>query len=167
MWPSASRAWDLLNGVKILDGNHASQLLQTKSPERPKRMAEDAFGQEKTQDYPQRGVYTDRGTPAINQISFQNQNGVQDFSTRIMAHMLGLDIPDVEPPAPYYPPAFQWSTPMAPPPGSGPVGNLNLGAQTAVGVPTENDDLESWTYPVLEPARVPDSYSYDFSQFGP
>ncbi len=166
------------------DAPPASQLLQanTQSPDRPKRVADDAFGQEKPLDYPPRDVYDDRGNTAINQTSFENQNGVQDLSTRIMAHMLGLDIPGVEPPTSYYP-TYQWwprssgqidpSTQVGPQhvsssvPGPSPVGNLGLGAQGSIGAPAENDSLETWTYPTLQPNRVPESYSYDFSQFGP
>jgi len=184
VWPSASRAWDLLNGVKMSDGLHAPQVPQTntQSSDRPKRMADDAFGPEKVPDYPQRDVYGDRGNTTLDQSNLENQSGVQDLSTRIMAHMLGLDIPGIDPSVPIYP-AYQWwprssgqvesstqvtSQPMpSSVPGPGQVGNLDLRAQGTLGAPTENNNIENWTYPALQPTRVPDSYSYDFSQFGP
>ena len=36
-----------------------------------------------------------------------NQNGVQDLSTRIMAHMLGLEMPGVEPSTSFFP-GYEW-----------------------------------------------------------
>lgn len=181
VWPSASRAWDLLNGVKLSDGVRAAQLLQThgQSSDRQKRLADDAFGQEKGLDYPQRDVFDDeRGSVSGNQGSLENQNGVQELSTRIMAHMLGLDIPGIEPSTSYYP-GYQWwprpsgqgesSTQPASQsiPGPGQMGHLGVGAQGAVATPVNNNTIGNWTYPAIHSSRVPDSYSYDFSQFGP
>ncbi|KAF5352426.1 hypothetical protein D9756_005920 [Leucocoprinus leucothites] len=180
VWPSASRAWDLLNGVKLSDGIYATQLLQVQgqSSDRQKRLADDAFGQEKEVDYRQRGVYDDRGNISGNESSIENQNGVQDLSTRIMAHMLGLDIPGIEPSTSYYP-GYQWwprasgqepstqpvSQPISPPPIPGPT---QLGSVTAGGVNGLNSNsLESWAYPPVTTNHIPESYSYDFSQFGP
>lgn len=97
-WPSASRAWDLLNGVKLSDGVFAAQLLQDheQSSDRQKRVADDAF-EEKDLGYPQYN----------SNHPFGGQNGVQDLSTQIMAQMLGLDIPGIEPSTSYYP-GYQW-----------------------------------------------------------
>lgn len=156
-------------------------------------MADDAFGQEKELNFSQRGVYDDRGNIAGTQCALESQNGVQDLSTRIMAHMLGLDIPGIEPSTSYYP-GYQWwprnsgqaepSTqpvsqsisppPIPPPPISGPtqMSGLNVGPQTAIPTGAVNglsgNNLENWAYTTpITTARAPESYSYDFSQFGP
>jgi hypothetical protein len=103
IWPSASRAYDLLNGVKIQFDN-AWTHLDPSSDHRRKRPADDAFGREKSSDLLQReafGVLADKDMPS------SDGNGVQDISTRIMAHMLGLDIPGIEPSTSYLP-GYEW-----------------------------------------------------------
>jgi len=84
----------------------------TPNPERPKRPADDAFGQEKTSDYLQREVFRATGDEQQRIVGAQQQpcaseTGVQDLSTRMMAHMLGLDIPGIEPSTSYYP-GYEW-----------------------------------------------------------
>ncbi|KAF7311124.1 Zn(2)-C6 fungal-type domain-containing protein [Mycena chlorophos] len=91
IWPSAARAYELLNGVKL--GHHAP-LPPTTSHERHKRHAEDAFGEERTPDYPNRDV-----------------DGVQDMANKLMAHMLGLDAPGVEPSTSLYSGCDWWGRP--------------------------------------------------------
>jgi hypothetical protein len=166
------------------DGIHAAQLLQVRgqSSDRQKRPADDAFGQEKGSEYPQQ-VYGERGSAPSNEGAYENQNGVHDFSTRIMAHMLGLDIPGMEPSASYYP-GYQWwpraseqgepSTPTVSQPISGPnqMGSLgvSVGPQSSTGTGVNNlnnTSINSWAYPSTSSNRIPESYSYDFSQFGP
>jgi hypothetical protein len=103
IWPSASRAYDLLNGVKIQFDN-AWTHLDPSSDHRRKRQADDAFGREKNSDLLQReafGVLPDKDALS------SDGNGVQDISTRIMAHMLGLDIPGIEPSTSYLP-GYEW-----------------------------------------------------------
>jgi hypothetical protein len=120
IWPSASRAYDLLNGVKIQFDN-AWTHLDPSSDHRRKRPADDAFGKEKSSDLLQReafGVLADKDMPS------SDGNGVQDISTRIMAHMLGLDIPGIEPSTSYLP-GYEWwprhnGNEHAPPPRSTP-----------------------------------------------
>ncbi|KAF8808141.1 hypothetical protein BYT27DRAFT_7190259 [Phlegmacium glaucopus] len=97
VWPSASRAWDLLNGVKLR--THVNPLApfppHHRYPDRHKRPAEDAFEE--------RAAYS-RREPAVN-----NASGVQEINTRLMAHMLGLEVPGNDP-STYYllhsPPPF-------------------------------------------------------------
>lgn len=99
IWPSASRAYDLLNGVKIQFDNAWTHL--GSNPDRQKRHADDAFGREKNSDLFQReafGILPDKDSDG---------NGVQDISTLIMAHMLGLDIPGIEPSTSYLP-GYEW-----------------------------------------------------------
>lgn len=101
-WASAARAWDLLHGAKVhFDGNLSNF---TPGTERPKRPAADAFGNEKSSDFLQREAFGDSDRKAPTQ---EGPNGIQDISTRMMAHMLGLDIPGIEPSTSYYP-GYEW-----------------------------------------------------------
>jgi len=97
IWPSAGRAWALLEGAKVQFDN-AGPLMQY-GDDRKKRPAEDAFGQEKSSDVLSR--------EAFGPVSQSSSGGVQDMSTRIMAHMLGLNIPDIEPSTSYLP-GYEW-----------------------------------------------------------
>ncbi|KAF8899084.1 fungal-specific transcription factor domain-containing protein [Infundibulicybe gibba] len=100
VWPSAARAWEMLNGVKLGTANILD--IQPPPSERThKRLAEDAFGQEHSST-PQPAAFN-----TLGETDLVGENGVQDFSTRIMAHMLGLDIPGVEPSTSYYP-GYEW-----------------------------------------------------------
>ncbi|KAF5385325.1 hypothetical protein D9615_001196 [Tricholomella constricta] len=101
VWPSASRAWELLNGVKMGSDNIPPQI---HFPDRQKRPADAAFGQEKSSDYLQREAF--KG-PANETPDREGENGVQELGTRIMAHMLGLHIPGIEPSTSYYP-GYEW-----------------------------------------------------------
>ncbi|TFK77447.1 hypothetical protein BDN72DRAFT_830615 [Pluteus cervinus] len=104
VWPSAARAWELLNGAKLGPGDVSTTLPQY-STDRHKRQADDAFGQEKLSDFLQREAFTGydnnkgQGNPS--------SSGVQDLSTRLMAHMLGLAVPGVEASTSYYP-GYEW-----------------------------------------------------------
>ncbi|EKM84077.1 hypothetical protein AGABI1DRAFT_117526 [Agaricus bisporus var. burnettii JB137-S8] len=184
LWPSASRAWELLNGVKLSDGVCAVPLPQVhgQQTERQKRPADDAFGQEKNPEYPQSGVY-ERGNGTTNQNASGSQTGVHDLSTRIMAHMLGLDIQGIEPSSMSYYPGYQWwpgssgqgesstqhtSEPIHPPM-SDPtqLAALPVGPRGTINTPANRNSHENWTYQQGQSKRVSESYSYDFSQFGP
>lgn len=96
IWPSAARAWELLNGVKL--GALHAPVPAPLSLDRHKRHAEDAFGQE---HYPVRD----------DQQIGQNVDGVQDMANKLMAHMLGLDIPGVEPSTSFYTGCDWWARP--------------------------------------------------------
>lgn len=72
--------------------------------DRKKRVADDAFGQEKNSDYLSREAF---GAADQEQPASPGVPGIQDMSTRIMAHMLGLDIPGIEPSTSYYP-GYEW-----------------------------------------------------------
>jgi len=100
-WTSASRAWDLLSGIQL--GAEKSHLSHSQGTERHKRHADDAFGAEKSSDYLQKQIFGSVHPEG----STRGENGVQELSTRIMAHMLGLDIPGVEPSTSYYP-GYEW-----------------------------------------------------------
>jgi hypothetical protein len=87
-WPSAGRAWALLEGAKVQLDNAAPIAAVG---ERRKRPADDAFGpldQEHTPrpDCPPR---------------------MQNMNNHILTHMFGLDIPGIEPSTSYYP-EYQW-----------------------------------------------------------
>ncbi|KAG0702716.1 fungal-specific transcription factor domain-containing protein [Suillus ampliporus] len=98
-WPSAGRAWDLLNGVRQVDGNMPPLM---HGPDRQKRAADDAFG-ERSSDVLQREAFGD----IIPRERAPQDSGIQEISTRMMAHMLGLDIPGIEPSTSYYP-GYEW-----------------------------------------------------------
>lgn len=167
VWPSAARAWELLKGVNL--GPEISPSPPSKFPERNKRPAEDAFGQEKSSDLLQREAF---GTPS--NIFDQNTisgSGVQDTNTRLMAHMLGLEIPGIEASTSYYPGYEWWPRPNQP--------DLTMPASqsTSIGdpnllLPLHTDDgsinrvqQADWVH-----ASAPDlnglNYAYDFQQFG-
>ncbi|KAF8215918.1 fungal-specific transcription factor domain-containing protein [Mycena galopus ATCC 62051] len=94
IWPSAARAYELLNGVKLGALNAPPP---TNSADRHKRHAEAAFGQDRPPDYPLR--------------EFGQNDGVQDVANKLMAHMLGLDIPGVEPSTSFYTGCDWWARP--------------------------------------------------------
>lgn len=100
-WPSAARTWDLLYGVKVQVDSNLTPMLQ--GPDRQKRGADDAFGGEKSSDFLQREVFGDSGSKG----PMTSTAGIHDISTRMMAHMLGLDIPGIEPSTSYYP-GYEW-----------------------------------------------------------
>lgn len=104
IWPSAGRAWALLEGVKVQLDN--AVVPENQSDDRRKRQADDAFGQEKSSDYLSREAFgpVDEGS---SQSSLPGSPGIQDINTRIMAHMLGLDVPGIEPSTSYYP-GYEW-----------------------------------------------------------
>ncbi|KIK70628.1 hypothetical protein GYMLUDRAFT_209950 [Collybiopsis luxurians FD-317 M1] len=106
LWPSASRALDLLSGVRVGVDDYLSQ---HSNATRLKRHVDDAFGQEKSSDYPQREALPEgvQQAPPHSQTAHPGQDGVQDFSQKIMAHMLGLDVPGVEPSTSLYP-GYEW-----------------------------------------------------------
>ncbi|PPQ72267.1 hypothetical protein CVT24_004684 [Panaeolus cyanescens] len=108
VWPSASRAWDLLNGVQLRTSAHAQNGSQYTSVDRNKRAAQDAFGDEQAPTYIPREPFGDSGPPTRSDDGGQGgTGGVQDMSTRLMAHMLGLEIPGVEPSTSYFP-GYEW-----------------------------------------------------------
>lgn len=73
------------------------------APDRQKRGADDAFGRERSADVLQREVFGDSGSKE----RMTPTAGIQDISTRMMAHMLGLDIPGIETSTSYYP-GYEW-----------------------------------------------------------
>ncbi|KAG2045142.1 fungal-specific transcription factor domain-containing protein [Suillus americanus] len=99
-WPSAGRAWDLLNGVRVQVDSNMPHLVH--GPDRQKRAADDAFG-ERSSDVLQREAFGD----VLQRERAPQNSGIQEISTRMMAHMLGLDIPGIEPSTSYYP-GYEW-----------------------------------------------------------
>ncbi|KAF9055831.1 fungal-specific transcription factor domain-containing protein [Panaeolus papilionaceus] len=109
VWPSASRAWDLLNGVQLRTWAHNQNgPPQYSNVDRNKRAARDAFGDEQAPTYVPREPFGDPGpSPRSDDVGQGGTGGVQDMSTRLMAHMLGLEIPGVEPSTSYFP-GYEW-----------------------------------------------------------
>ena len=100
-WTSAARAWELLHGFQR--GTENVHFTHAQGSGGHKRPADDAFGIEKSSDYLQREAFGGSQFDAAP----KSENGVQELGTRIMAHMLGLDIPGVEASTSYYP-GYEW-----------------------------------------------------------
>ncbi|TFK46073.1 hypothetical protein OE88DRAFT_1668214 [Heliocybe sulcata] len=85
-WPSAARAWELLNGVKVQFEGILTPLVN--APARQKRAAEEEPDNQ-GQGYPEavkRGSEVDGAT-------YNAGANYQAFDSRMMAQMLGLDVP--------------------------------------------------------------------------
>ena len=124
IWTSALRAWELLNEAKVHVDNN---ILRFNDVQRYKRPADDAFG---TGD-------TDGAGPLTQSVGLGSSSGVDTAApqvstteNRILAHMLGIDMPGVEPSTSYLP-GYEWwprdqnkpltpdiSQPVSPSPGS-------------------------------------------------
>jgi hypothetical protein len=105
VWPSAARAFDLLNGVQLRPIPIPPLRAVQQRYDRHKRPAQDAFEDEKASDFSRQEQFVARSgadqTPVMG-IPLHHGNGVQDMSTRLMAHMLGLEVASVDSPAHYY-----------------------------------------------------------------
>jgi len=110
-WPSATRAWELLNGARV--GNRVNPAYTVPYQSRSKRPAEDDFGSHvaipysPTQQEPITVNQQQQAAAAMASTMPPSSNGVQDISTRMMAHMLGLEIPGVEPSTSFFP-GYEW-----------------------------------------------------------
>jgi hypothetical protein len=101
IWPSAYRAWGLIGGAKV---HVDSGFLHSKTIQRPKRPAEDAFG-----------VDERSGAVLLPQtVNFDPSAGADGAAprasaaeSRLLAHMLGIDFPSMEPSAPHAP-GYEW-----------------------------------------------------------
>ncbi|KAF9245870.1 fungal-specific transcription factor domain-containing protein [Melanogaster broomeanus] len=155
-WPSAVRACDLLNGVKVQVDSNLAPLMQ--GPDRQKRGADDAFGKEKSSDFLQREAFSDSAAKERT----TSTTGIQDISTRMMAHMLGLDIPGIEPSTSYLP-GYEWwprTTSAIPPPYQQPPQSITSASSSesllSMHYPSAQGD-QDWR--IQGPST---SYSYDF-----
>ncbi|KAF9015674.1 fungal-specific transcription factor domain-containing protein [Cyathus striatus] len=174
IWPSASRAWELLNGVQLRT-DVGTLPVQGQSWERNKRYAEDAFGQEKVYQYLPRDLYG----PEVKDESGVPDGGVQELSTRLMAHMLGLDIPGIEPSTSYYP-GYEWwprqdqnssqsssqthsrATSISQPRAQNAVPPMEV-PQTVINPPEST--VQGWLPNMNPPSGINLSYSYDYGQY--
>lgn len=156
IWPSAGRAWALLEGVKVqLDNVHTAD---SQGDDRRKRHADDAFGHEKNSDYLSREAF---GT-ALSQQPQHEPQGVQDINTRIMAHMLGLDVPGIEPSTSYYP-GYEWWPRQD---GQEQAQMQALPTPQLCPVPTTFDSpasLEEWLRAASMAGKSAPNYGFDFS----
>ncbi|KZT29821.1 hypothetical protein NEOLEDRAFT_1160329 [Neolentinus lepideus HHB14362 ss-1] len=83
-WPSAARAWELLNGVKVQFEGTLTPLVN--APPRQKRPAEEE-PENHSQGYPD----IVKQEPEVDSNA---NNNYQAFDSRMMAQMLGLDVPE-------------------------------------------------------------------------
>ncbi|KAJ6621140.1 fungal-specific transcription factor domain-containing protein [Mycena sp. CBHHK59/15] len=161
IWPSAARAWELLNGVKL--GALNAVVPPANATDRHKRHADDAFGQDRLPDYPPHGYNRD------DRQMGQNVDGVQDMANKLMAHMLGLDIPGVEPSTSFYTGCDWWarpnqeSGPPAPPQGWSAANSNSLFAPLAPG-----QGPGGWQQDTRDPPgpRLGYNDGYQFDHFG-
>lgn len=118
--------------------------------DRQKRGADAAFGRATSPDLLQ---YSD--APIFEPMT--QTGGIQDISTRMMAQMLGLDIPSIDPSASYYP-GYEWwprasTASLQPYLQPSVVGDHGQASFPNVGYPV-NEANQNW-------ASIP-SYHYDF-----
>jgi hypothetical protein len=151
--------------------------------DRHKRPAQDAFEDEKASDFSQQEQFVAHSGAEQNPVGIplQNGNGVQDMSTRLMAHMLGLEVAGVDSSTHYYsgsnwyPRLAQTSTlqtdiPNLQYPLSADVGGdmqaMNTGAlaSSVAGQASEWSPQTSATPSEYGMNNM--SYSFDFGQFG-
>lgn len=97
-WPSAARGYELLDGVN-LGFEPVANAPTNMMNQRPKRDAEDAFGA--VDLLPQPSLHPPRSP------NLQPQ-GIQDLNQRMMAHMLGFDIPGMQPNTSFLPGYSEW-----------------------------------------------------------
>ena len=107
-WPSAARAWELVHHVKIGFADNDQLVSPNTGNSERKRDAENAFGADKEMvPTPYIHDIFNNSPQPVAPISQSAESGVQDMSTRIMAHFLGLDVPGVEPSTSYLP-GYEW-----------------------------------------------------------
>ncbi|KAF5388613.1 hypothetical protein D9757_004721 [Collybiopsis confluens] len=185
LWPSASRARDLLSGVRVGVSDFMSR---PSNASKLKRHVDDAFGHDDNAEYVQREALREgpQQVPTHAQVAHRTgQDGVQDFSQRIMAHMLGLDVPGVEPSTSLYPGYEWWPRPgqsqgpatieghMAQHPSSFSQVSANINPQM------RNSDMDTYNSPVVgwmpdggmmtnASNTVPEysNYPYNYTQYG-
>lgn len=178
----------MLNGVHIDDNTGTAQWDQP-SPERSagKRPAQAAFGSDKDRNAHQHDGFSNVSDPqqTPSNLHMDNQNGVQDLSTRIMAHMLGLEMPGVEPSTSFFP-GYEWwprtSQGYPQPPPQAPIQSptfsghgldrdlLGNVAEPSTMVTQDLDWMQAVTpVPQGQPPVISNlnlNYPYDFQQYG-
>ncbi|KAJ3767154.1 fungal-specific transcription factor domain-containing protein [Lentinula raphanica] len=188
LWPSASRAKDLLSGAV---GSVKLGLDVCENVSRPKRDIDDAFGQEKTNDdlphdaFRMVGEGSQQVLPQEQIARSPEETGVQDLSQRLMAQMLGL-VPGVEPSTSFFPGYEFWPPPRSvqsqgtdalPTPTSRVTQQGPSYSQIPSGVNTQTRTEGDYHGPVVGwmgegnmmnvSNAVPDySYPYNYSQYG-
>ncbi|KAI0049260.1 hypothetical protein FA95DRAFT_1557057 [Auriscalpium vulgare] len=106
IWPSAQRAGELLNGAKVsVDKGLLSALVS--GAHRQKRGAEDAFGLDKSSNILQQGAFEELERSTAASTPEGALPAPVQPSNRILAHMLGIDIPGIEPSTSYLP-GYEW-----------------------------------------------------------
>jgi hypothetical protein len=156
IWPSAYRAWGLVGGAKV---HVDSGLLHSKTTQRQKRPADDAFGVDERSGVgllPQTfssGPSADGAAPRAS-----------TAESRLLAHMLGIDFPSMEPSAPYVS-GYEWwqrdqnkprtpdsSHTVSPSPRSG---SSHSSPASAMPIPFSFDQTHNfWDVPLLQDTGV-------------
>jgi len=153
------------------EANLTPQSTSYNPPDRNKRPAEDAFGEDRSGSY---GTGFDM--PGNDNLTRQSGNGgdgsgVQDVSTRLMAHMLGLEMPGIEPSTSYFP-GYEWWPRMnqgvGPPSGNAgfPL-NTDYNTGDMQQIPENGPTGQNWMPSnMATPLDYGLTYQYDFGQYG-
>ena len=162
IWPSALRAWELLNGAKVHVDNG---ILRFNEVQRFKRHADDAFGTADTNTNGSAGLLTQSfGLAPSIAVDAAAAPQASNTENRLLAHMLGLDLPGVEPSTSYLP-GYEWwprdqnkpmtpdnSQPVSPSPGS--VSN-HSSPSSGMPIPFSFDQTRNfWDAPLLQDLNV-------------
>ena len=95
IWPSAYRAWGLVGGAKV---HVDSGLLHSKPIQHPKRPADDAFGVDERSGAGLLPQTYNFGSSARADVAAPQASPAE---SRLLAHMLGIEFPPMEPSASY------------------------------------------------------------------
>ena len=164
IWPSALRAWELLNGAKVHVDNG---ILRFNEVQRYKRHADDAFGTGDTNANGSGGgglLTQSFGLAPTIAVDATAAPQASNTENRLLAHMLGLDLPGVEPSTSYLP-GYEWwprdqnkpmtpdiSQPVSPSPGS--VSN-HSSPSSGMPIPFSFDQTRNfWDAPLLQDLNV-------------
>lgn len=103
-WPAGQRGWELISGAHTHVSDPTFQSMPVNGQQRQKRAADDAFGLgDKVSDVLQQEAFEERTGGGAPQQPVRGGPA----SDRVLAHMLGLDIPGIEPSTSYLP-GYQW-----------------------------------------------------------
>lgn len=157
IWPSAYRAWGLVGGAKV---HVDSGLLHSKTTQRPKRHADDAFGVDERSGAGLLPQTFNFGPPIGEDVVAPQASAAE---SRLLAHMLGIDFPSMGPSASYVS-GYEWlprdqnnprtpdSSHVSPSPRSG---SSHSSPAAAMPIPFGFDQMHNfWDPPLLQDTGV-------------
>ncbi|KAI0321361.1 fungal-specific transcription factor domain-containing protein [Amylostereum chailletii] len=169
IWPSARRAWELLSGAHVHVDNTILSHRGT-SNERLKRPAEESIiGSEKVSDVLQQEAFDENGHPRAGPDSPVSPVPA-NAANRVLAHMLGIDIPGIEPSTSYLPGYEWWPRNGAGVPtnpngnGNGVVGSQPPSMPTTSSAAQTNDSPSPHSSASSPPSNMSIPFSFDATQ---